>query len=465
MKHVIRILIVSLFASLVLCAACSQKPAGTSSSAAESFAAITSEQTASATASTAVTSVATAATSSAATEPAVYSAQYKIVVDAFDWGPASTKAIVSLPEICTESDLCSFTVTETTPDGKQVDRTVSDVYLCDTEGSRVTGSSKYLAIDMEVVPCGAGSVFLYDMSDYRNKFSDKYQLDIKPADWAAGALSSLAIDPAYTDMVIPDLSVFQINSYTKKDITLNYGLYAPEKDDFTHPLIIWFHGFGEGGDDPEVALLGNRVTAFAEEEIQNAFDGAYVLLPQCPTYWYQTDSATSANSEPDGSSIYSEPLMGLIEKILSENKGIDPDRIYIGGCSSGGYMTMNMLLTYPDMFAAAFPVCAYYPDKFIDDQEMTVLENTPLWYIYCTSDTSEPPKPSSEATIKRLESAGVSVHTSIYKDVHDITGLYSDTDGNPFVYNSHFSWIYVLNSYCRDGDLSLWEYLAAQSND
>ncbi len=461
MKHIIRILTVSFFASLVLCAACS-KTTETSSSEAESSAVITSEQGTSATSTATATAVATAA---ATTEPAVFSAKYKIVVDAFDWGPASTKAIVALPQNCTESDLCSFAVTETTPDGKTVDRTVSDVYLCDSEGSRVTGSSKYLAIDMEVVPCGAGSVLLYDTSDYRNKFSDKYALNIKPADGSTGALSSLTIDPAYTDMVIPDLSVFRIDSYTQKDITLNYGLYAPEEDDSTHPLIVWFHGFGEGGDDPEVALLGNRLTAFTEEKIQNALSGAYVLLPQCPTYWYETASSTSPDSQSDGSSIYSEPLMGLIQKILSENKGIDPDRIYIGGCSSGGYMTMNMLITYPDVFAAAFPVCAYYPDNLIDDQELSALENTPLWYIYCTSDTSVPPKPNLEATIKRLMDAGVSVHASIYEDVHDITGLYTGAEGEPFVYNSHFSWIYVLNSDCRDGDLSLWEYLAAQSND
>jgi predicted peptidase len=464
MKHILRILSVSLIAALVSCSACS-KSDGTSSGAADISAAITSEQETTAITASAVTAATAATATTAATEPEMYSAQYKLVVDAFDWGPASTKAIVSLPESCTESDLCSFAVTETTPDGKTVDRTVSDVYLCDSEGSRITGTSKYLAIDMEVVPCGAGSVFRYDMSDRRNKFSDKYQLDIKPADGATGALSSLTIDPVYTDMVIPDLSAFQIDSYTEKDITLNYGLYTLEEDDSTHPLIVWCHGFGEGGDDPEVALLGNRVTAFAEEDIQDAFDGAYVLIPQCPTFWYQTASSASPNSEPDGSSIYSEPLMGLIEKILSENEGIDPDRIYIGGCSSGGYMTMSMILAYPDTFAAAFPVCSYYPDKFIDDQELAILENTPLWYVYCTSDTSEPPKPSSEATISRLEDAGVSVHASIYEDVHDITGLYTDAAGEPFVYNNHFSWIYVLNSYCRDGDLSLWEYLASQSSD
>jgi len=434
MKYFIRFLAISLSTFLLLCSACS-RTVETSSS----------EQERSAT--------------TAAAEPTFYSAQYKFIVDAFDWGPASTKAIVSLPQSCPESDLCSFIVSETTPTGQEVDRTVSDVYLCDSEGNRISDSSDYIAIDMEVVPCGAGSIFLYNTIVYRNEFSDKYQLTIKPADGATGSISTLTVDPAYTEMLIPDISVFQTDTYTENGITLNYGLYSPDMDDSAHPLIIWLHGFGEGGDDGGVALLGNRVTAFTEEEIQNAFSGAYVLIPQCPTYWYET-----ANSEPDGSSLYSESLMGLIQKTISENEGIDPDRIYIGGCSAGGYMTMNMVFTYPDTFAAAFPVCAYYPDNFIDDQELSVLKDIPLWFIYCTSDGTVPPYNCSEATMKRLQSAGVSVHSSIYEDVHDITGLYTDADGNPFVYNSHFSWIYVLNSDCHDGDVSLWEYLAAQSN-
>jgi len=443
MKCFFRILTLSLFVSLLLCSACS-KVADTSSPPQDS-------------------SATTATATSAATEPVGYSAHYKIVVDAFDWGPASTKAIVSLPQSCPESDLCSFVVTETTPYGQTVDRTVSAIYLCDSEGNPVSDFSEYIAIDMEVVPCGAGSIFLYNTIVYRNEFSDKYQLNIKPADGATGSLATLSVDPAYTEMLIPDISAFQTDAYTQNDITLNYGLYSPDMDDSKHPLIIWLHGYGEGGDGVGVALLGNRVTAFAEEEIQNAFSGAYVLIPQCPTYWFNSAlNKSTAYSEPDGSSIYSEPLMGLIQKILSENEGIDPDRIYIGGCSAGGYMTMNMVLTYPDTFAAAFPVCAYYPDELIDDSELSVLKDIPLWFIYCTSDGTVPPQDCSEATKTRLEDAGVTVHTSVYEDVHDITGLYKDEGGEPFVYNTHFSWIYVFNSDCHDGEISLWEYLAAQ---
>lgn len=127
-------------------------------------------------------------------------------------------------------------------------------------------------------------------------------------------------------------------------------------------------------------------------------------------------------------------------------------------------MTMNMVLSYPDTFAAAFPVCAYYPDKLIDEHELSVLTEMPLWFIYCTRDSSVPPKNFSEATIARLKNTGGLVHTSIYEDVHDITGQHKDKNGEPFVYNPHFSWIYVLNSDCHDGDVRLWDYLATQEN-
>jgi len=42
----------------------------------------------------------------------------------------------------------------------------------------------------------------------------------------------------------------------------------------------------------------------------------------------------------------------------------DTNRIYIGGDSNGGYMTMLMIRDYPSYFAAAFPTC----EALRDDQ-------------------------------------------------------------------------------------------------
>jgi predicted esterase len=389
-----------------------------------------------------------------------------MIIDAFDWGPASVQAIVSLPDSCPESELCPFSVTEISPYGEKRTRSVTDVYLSDAEGNRATEESSYVSIEMDLVPMGTGSLFYFNLDTFLNEFSTQYQLIIKPETGASDFFENLSVDPTCTEMMIPDLERFESDVFADGDIRVNYSVLEPSEDGKKHPLIIWLHGQGEGGSDPAVSLLGNRVTAFAEEDIQNAFSGAYILIPQCPGYWSESrpnDGMMGTN--PDGTSAYTEILMHLIEKTVEENDGIDSNRVYIGGCSMGGYMTLNMLFTYPDYFAAAFPVCAFYPDTLIDDEKLSVLADTPLWYVYCSSDETVPPSEHSEATLNRLLEKGASVHTSVYADVHDTTGKYFASDGTPVEYYPHWAWVYVLNSDCRDGDLSLWQFLAAQSRE
>ena len=41
-------------------------------------------------------------------------------------------------------------------------------------------------------------------------------------------------------------------------------------------------------------------------------------------------------------------LFELIETYVKSNEDIDTNRIIIGGCSNGGYMTMEMILKHPD---------------------------------------------------------------------------------------------------------------------
>jgi predicted peptidase len=53
------------------------------------------------------------------------------------------------------------------------------------------------------------------------------------------------------------------------------------------------------------------------------------------------------------------PLTALIELVKSSLKkhAIDPDRIYVTGQSMGGAGTYSAILTEPNLFAAAVPVC------------------------------------------------------------------------------------------------------------
>ena len=70
----------------------------------------------------------------------------------------------------------------------------------------------------------------------------------------------------------------------------------------------------------------------------------------------------------DGTSKYTAALMELIKAYVNSNSDIDASRVYIGGCSNGGFMTMNMIVHYPKYFAAAYPVCEAYTNDALTDE-------------------------------------------------------------------------------------------------
>ena len=84
--------------------------------------------------------------------------------------------------------------------------------------------------------------------------------------------------------------------------------------------------------------------ASPREQAQRIFGGAYVVAPQSTSYWIE-----------DGPRFA--PLIREIIGDLVRRYPIDRERIYVAGCSNGGYMTMEMTSVYRDLFAAAVPIC------------------------------------------------------------------------------------------------------------
>jgi len=237
----------------------------------------------------------------------------------------------------------------------------------------------------------------------------------------------------------------EAKSHTAEGYTLTYKDYqtdALREDGVLNPLVIWLHGMGEGGTDPDIALLGNDVTALGEEEIQSHFikgkqKGAYVLAAQTPTYWM--NSGTGSINGGVGHSIYTKSLKSLIDKYIADNGDIDTNRIYVGGCSNGGYMTMEMAVTYGNFFRAFYPCCEAYSDSFVTEEDIQKLKDLPMWFIHAANDTTVNPENFTLATYKRLKDAGAKdVHLSYFVDVRG-------TDGNPQGnnYQGHYSWIYI----------------------
>lgn len=269
----------------------------------------------------------------------------------------------------------------------------------------------------------------------------------------------------------PDAYGF-LNAAADGEDGLNYGYFVPQTAaDTKRPLLIWLHGAGEGGTDPTVAYTGNKVVALASPKVQALFGGAYVLVPQTPTFWMNDGSGQYGRT---GRSIYVKALKACIDEFISKNPAIDRDRIYIGGDSNGGFMTMRMVLDYPGFFAAAFPVCEALYDETITEEQLSGIKDLPIWFTHAKNDPVVKPEETVVPTYQRLVAAGnQNVHFTFWDNIKDVHEGFKDADGNPFEYIGHFAWIPMLNDDCRldydgkpvvcDGkEVTLLQWLAKQ---
>lgn len=402
-------------------------------------------------------------------------ASYQTVTEIKDWGAAVTKVIVDIgkpvPVGSVSKDTFDVHVKRSDsrleqPFLEEGSRVVTNAYVSDRNGDPVRKMGRYVVLEMTIGPAETlGSPLHYDAAGTGH--NDWIQTDYtitqqEPIRTKAGEISGLVVEKSAGGVreLVDDFSTGDV---TYDDVTLTYASYAPEKDRHDNPLVIWLHGGGEGGTDPTIPLSANKAVNFASDDMQAYFDGAYVLAPQAPTKWM--DGVTGI---ADGTSIYEEALTNLITDYVESNPDIDPDRIYIGGASNGGYMTMLMIRDNPGYFAAAFPVCEGLNDRLITDADIQAMAKTPTWFVTDGNDPILPPSINSIPTYERLVEAGADdVHLTLLDGIQDPTGLYTNADGTPYTYHPHFSWVPVFNNEIKttiDGeDITLMEWLAAHN--
>ena len=234
---------------------------------------------------------------------------------------------------------------------------------------------------------------------------------------------------------------------------VNYQYFKPvNKDDGKkHPLVIWFHGNGEGGykdyrNNVSQKLANRGAVAFAEDKTQKIFGGAYVVAPQADDTWY--------NNYTKG---YIKSVKAMIDEFVSENN-VDKNRIYIFGASAGGYMSFRMMIEYPDYFAA-FSTSTAALDKAATSggvatttQDLMKIRNKPLWMVHAQND----PTISYENTSKRVY--------DVLSKYGAILSSYPNVKIGETEYNGHWSWIYSLrNMPVNDKGEHLFEWMARQN--
>ncbi len=174
----------------------------------------------------------------------------------------------------------------------------------------------------------------------------------------------------YLNDEAPEVSPLQL-VYDESEF-YNYVLYLPEGYDPADtekkwPVIYFFHGIGEIGEDLN-KLLPYGVLRYLNKG--GKLD-AIVIAPQCPTgsHWADHDKET-------------DKLVQFVPE-MSAKYNIDTDRMYLTGLSMGGRCSWKLALAMPDTFAAMVVVCGR-----TNTYEFETIKNMPIWMFHGAQDAT-----------------------------------------------------------------------------
>lgn len=172
----------------------------------------------------------------------------------------------------------------------------------------------------------------------------------------------------YPALVAPEESPLQL--ITGENEFYDYVLYLPEGYDPEDtekkwPVIYFFHGIGEKGNDLTKLLPYGPLRYINKGGKLDAI----VIAPQCPdeSHWADDDREE-------------EKLVQFVPQ-MSEKYNIDTSRMYLTGLSMGGRCTWKLALAMPDAFAAIAVVCGR-----TNTYQFETIQDMPIWMFHGAQD-------------------------------------------------------------------------------
>jgi predicted peptidase len=179
-----------------------------------------------------------------------------------------------------------------------------------------------------------------------------------------------------------------------------------EQEGEKYPLVLFLHGAGERGSDNEKQLFHGSQMWLNPVNRENY--PAFVLFPQCPEsgYWAYVNRPSSFETdkmpiEPPISPIFV-ALKELLDSYLTMPQ-VDKKRIYVIGLSMGAMGTYDLTIRYPELFAAAIPICG-----IVNPKRLEAAKEVKFRLFHGDADNIVPPLGSRRA-YKALKKAGADV--------------------------------------------------------
>jgi predicted peptidase len=233
------------------------------------------------------------------------------------------------------------------------------------------------------------------------------------------------------------LDIYEKKAFVYDGNTLPYRILYPANYDKNkkYPLLLFLHGAGERGKDNE-KQLGHGAKLFITEESRKSFP-AIIILPQCPEESFWAVTKIDRNTQPfkiefDYNARPNWPLVAaneLVKKVMNE-EGVDRSKVYITGLSMGGMGTFESVYRYPDLYAAALPICGGGDVKNYDKR----VAKTAFWVFHGAADAVVNVKLSQEM-VGKLKSLKAEVKYSEYP------GVNHNSWDNAFAEPDYLSWM------------------------